>query len=78
MNTTAYRSFTSSILLPSDLSLGIIPEYMKKHGIKITTDHLEYMYHDISNINIEFADKIVNLLRFETYDFWNKVKTKFL
>ncbi|MFV0516932.1 MAG: NAD(+)/NADH kinase [Aminipila sp.] len=78
MNTTAYRSFTSSLVLPSDLSLGIIPEYMKKHGIKITTDHLEYNYHNIANITIEFSDKIVNLLRFENYDFWNKVKTKFL
>ncbi|QIB69599.1 NAD(+)/NADH kinase [Aminipila butyrica] len=78
MNTTAYRSFTSSILLPSDLSLGIIPDYETKHGIKITTDHLEYTYNDIDHITVEFSHKIVNLLRFETYDFWTKVKSKFL
>lgn len=78
MNTTAYRSFTSSIVLPSDLSLGVMPEYVKKHGIIITSDHLEYCYEDIKNISIEFSGKFVNLLRFETYDFWNKVKTKFL
>lgn len=78
MNTTAYRSFTSSILLPSELSLGVIPEYVTKHGIKITTDHLEYNYNDIKHINIEFSNKIVNLLRFENYDFWTKVKSKFL
>ncbi|QAT42629.1 NAD(+)/NADH kinase [Aminipila luticellarii] len=78
MNTTAYRSFTSSILLPSDLSLGIIPDYETRRGIKITTDHLEYTYNNIDNINIEFSDKVVNLLRFENYDFWTKVKSKFL
>ncbi|MGN0710777.1 MAG: NAD(+)/NADH kinase [Anaerovoracaceae bacterium] len=78
MNTTAYRSFTSSIMLPSDLSLGVIPEYAAKHGIKITTDHLEFYYNDIKQIEVSFADKIVNLLRFENYDFWTKVKSKFL
>ncbi len=78
MNTTAYRSFTSSILLPSDLSLGIMPEYENKHTIKITTDHLEYYYNNVKNIDVEFSDKIIRLLRFENYDFWTKVKSKFL
>ena len=31
MNTTAYRSFTSSILLPSDLSLGVVPDLSLIH-----------------------------------------------
>ncbi len=78
MNTTAYRSFTSSILLPSDLSLGVIPEKSKDTTIYIDNDGYETIYEDVKNIRIEFADKIVQLLRFDTYDFWNKVKTKFL
>lgn len=78
MNTTAYRSFTSSILLPSELSLGIVPECASRHGIKIITDHLDFIYNDIKHINIEFSDKKVKLLRFENYDFWTKVKSKFL
>ena len=78
INTTAYRSFTSSLLLPSDLSLGVEPEAEHDRDMVINTDGVENKYNNISHINIYFADTIVNLIRFESYDFWNKVKTKFL
>jgi len=78
INTTAYRSFTSSLLLPSDLSLGVEPEAEHDRNMVINTDGVENKYNDISHINIYFAETIVNLIRFESYDFWNKVKTKFL
>ena len=78
MNTTAYRSFTSSILLPSDLSLGIAPEYARGNNIIISADGIEYKYKKINLINISFADTVINLIRLESYDFWSKVKNKFL
>lgn len=78
MNTTAYRSFTSSIILPPNLSLKIYPEYSGEKGILIVTDGMEYNQKDIEEISIEFSESIVKLLRFENYDFWNKVKSKFL
>lgn len=78
MNTTAYRSFTSSLLLPSDLSLEIVPEYTKKSITYVIADGFENKYEDIDSLKIEYAATTVNLLRFESYDFWNKVKTKFL
>ncbi|MCL2436941.1 MAG: NAD(+)/NADH kinase, partial [Clostridiales bacterium] len=78
MNSTAYRSFTSSILLPPGLSIGVAPESEQEHSIAISTDGFEHRYDNISQINIYFAESIVNLIRFEAYDFWNKVKTKFL
>ena len=77
MNTTAYRSFTSSILLPSDMEIGIIPEFVMQE-LCIAVDGIEYKYDDVKEINISLAGTAVNLLRFEGYDFWNKVKTKFL
>lgn len=78
MNTTAYRSFTSSLLLPSDLFLEIAPEYAKDNSISITSDGIVKVYEDVALIKVELSQTVVNLLRFETYDFWNKVKTKFL
>ena len=77
MNTTAYRSFTSSILLPADLSLGVVPEH-EENCIFITNDGIETGYTDVRDIKVEVSDTSVNLLRFKNYDFWNKVKTKFL
>ena len=78
MNTTAYRSFTSSILLPSDMTLGVIPEYTKDHSTYILNDGKEKLYHDLRSVTVGFSEKAIKLIRFETYDFWNKVKTKFL
>ncbi len=81
MNTTAYRSFTSSILLPFDLSLGINPDFRNGESevpIKIICDGYSTEYHKIDNIEVSFSEKNVNLMRFEGYDFWTKVKSKFL
>lgn len=78
MNTTAYRSFTSSLLLPSDLSLEIVPENSKDKRIYIIADGFEAKYDSPKGIKIEYAKTEVRLMRFENYDFWNKVKTKFL
>ena len=79
MNTTAYRAFTSSILLPPDLSLGIVPDATKeKANILIVSDSYVKEYDSIDSIRIMLSDQKVNLMRFENYDFWTKVKTKFL
>ncbi len=79
MNTTAYRSFTSSLLLPSDLSLGAVvdPSPMPS-GIRIVYDGYINEYDKIDDMTVSFSDIKVNLLRFESYDFWKKVKSKFL
>lgn len=77
MNTTAYRSFTSSILLPADLNLGIIPE-KETEKIRIAVDGEEKYLENVKSISIGSSNRTVNLLRFQGYDFWNKVKTKFL
>ncbi|WP_027399966.1 NAD(+)/NADH kinase [Anaerovorax odorimutans] len=78
MNTTAYRSFTSSVLLPPNLSVKINPEEFINTGVLISQDGMEKRYGQVSEIFIEFSDSVVKLLRFENYDFWNKVKSKFL
>lgn len=77
MNTTAYRSFTSSILLPSDLSIGIRPE-RSENRIFILNDGIETGYENVRNIEVSASDEVVNLIRFKNYDFWHKVKDKFL
>ncbi|MDO4485375.1 MAG: NAD(+)/NADH kinase [Bacillota bacterium] len=77
MNTTAYRSFTSSILLPAEISLEIFPE-QEDNRIFILNDGIETGYSNVKDIKVEVSDTMVHLMRFKNYDFWNKVKTKFL
>jgi NAD+ kinase len=78
INSTAYRSFTSSILLPPDLSLGIYPEYPKSRALLVVADGTERMFSDIREIHVGFNPEDVTLLRFQDYDFWKKVKQKLL
>ncbi len=78
MNTIAYRSFTSSILLPRDLTLGIVPEPNRENEIGIFVDGIEQNTDIIERVDISFSTERVELLRLEGYDFWTKVKSKFL
>lgn len=79
MNTTAYRSFTSSILLPSDLSLGVVPDMENDmNRLCIVYDGCSQEYRNVREIEVCFAETSISLMRFENYDFWTKVKSKFL
>ncbi|MPN44995.1 NAD kinase [bioreactor metagenome] len=78
MNTTAYRSLTSSIILPPDLSIRIYPENNDNQGLLIVPDGKEFLHEGVEEIHMKFSESIVKLLRLESYDFWNKVKSKFL
>lgn len=78
MNTTAYRSFTSSVLLPPDMEVKIYPEQSDEKDILLICDGTENIYSSVEEVSIKFSDTIVKLLRFENYDFWAKVKSKFL
>jgi NAD+ kinase len=78
INSTAYRSFTSAILLPSDLSIGVFPEYPRSRDILIATDGAEIEHAEIREIRAGFSDDLVTILRFKDYDFWNTVKRKLL
>ena len=77
MNTTAYRSFTSSILLPADLSLGVVPE-QSKNQLYLNSDGFETSYTNVKYIEVRVSNTCVHLIRLKGYDFWSKVKDKFL
>ncbi len=77
MNTTAFRCFTSSIVLPPDLSVRIVPEFEHDRDVLIIIDGVEYSYKDVTEITVDLAEQEVQLVRFQNYDFWNKVKSKF-
>ena len=78
VNNSVYRSFSTSVLLPPDLALNVFPEYAARNQILISADGEEQMYAGVKRIHIGFSKQTVNLIRFETYDFWNKVKQKLL
>ena len=78
INTTAYRSFTSSFIVPEQVTIKIHPEYTFENSVIIVGDGTEHKYKEIVEINLKMSDMRAKLLRLKSYDFWSKVKEKFL
>ena len=77
INTNAYRSFTSSLMLPSEKTIEVVPSERQKY-IFLFNDGYETGYTDVVRINIKVSDTTIKLIRRHDYDFWSKVKSKFL
>ena len=78
MNTTAYRSFTSSIVLPCDYEISLIPENNFENTILIVADGVEYKFDEIEYIKIKKSDEKILLLRKNNYEFWSRACEKFI
>lgn len=78
ISTTAYRSFTSSIIVPDYSTIKIFPEYTFENSILISADGVEHRYTEIEEIQLKVSNLKPTILRLKDYDFWNKVKEKFL
>lgn len=78
MNTNAYRSFTSSIILPTTSVISISPEYDFENSILIVIDGKQYKYTQIEEVKIYKSNYKLNLLRLNGHEFWNRVAEKFL
>ncbi len=76
MNTTAYRSFTSSILLPADLSIGVVPENTD-NTIYINYDSIEAIYTDIKKSTSPFRIRLLIWSDSRTTTSGTKSKTSF-
>ncbi len=78
IHNVAYRSFTSSILLPDEDTLTVIPSGSYHSTLEVLYDGMMTKYDDVEEITIRLSKKTINLVRFDDYRFWEKVKSKFL
>ncbi|WAW14329.1 NAD(+)/NADH kinase [Peptostreptococcus equinus] len=79
ISTNAFRSFTSSIILPARNSeISVMPEYKSDNFIIIVIDGEELKYENIIEIKTRLAEKKIKLLRLSGYEFWDRVYMKFL
>ena len=78
MNNTAYRSLTSSLLLPSKDRLIIEPVDEKSSSMIVLFDGMEESYEGVKSITLNLSRRKINLIRYGEISFWDKVKTKFL
>lgn len=79
MNTSAYRSFHSSIILPTDNIIKIVPkERTKNSNIYIYYDGITKVFPDIKSIEITQSTDVIRVIRFDNYDYWQKLTSKLL
>jgi NAD+ kinase len=85
VNTTAYRSFTSGIVLPPDLQVRIFPDPDSADDdggagreTLVAIDGDETRFSGVRHIEAGLCDQCVTLLRFKDYEFWTTVKQKLL
>lgn len=78
INTNAYRCFTSSVVLPTDATIKVHPEYHFEDSIVIVSDGFEHRYFGISEISFRITDIKLKLLKLKGSNFWSKAIEKFL
>jgi NAD+ kinase len=78
MNSIAYRSFTSSLLLPASDTLTIRPCRPHDDTLTIVYDGRMEIYEQVQDIKISLSRRKVNMVRFGDLRFWDKAKIKFL
>jgi len=78
INTTAYRSFTSSIVVPKYSTIKVQPEYTYEDSILIITDGVQHKHDSIVEVQIKLSELEIRILKLKGSNFWNKVKEKFL
>ena len=76
INNSVYRNFTSSLLAPADEKIVIVPS--DANEVKISTDGYSDKLNDIKKITITISDIEAKIVRLSSFDFWDKVKSKFL
>lgn len=76
--TRHYASLKNSVIVPEDMTVSIVPEieYQGKIHLCIDGQDLEFAY--VGKINITSAKEGINVLRFNNYDFWERINSKFL
>lgn len=78
MNSIAYKTLSSSILIPSESSLKFVPAMERDCNLCVVRDGYNHECTDITDLEIDYSDKKVRLIRSVDFDFWSKVSDKLL
>lgn len=78
MNTSAYRSLTSSILLPANDKLIVTPCDDEDLTLEMLYDGRQAIYEKVHQVTLILSRRKINLIRLNDTTFWDKVKQKIL
>lgn len=78
INSKIYRSLNSSIVVPNDHYIELIPEYRDEDSLMISVDGLHHSYDNVTKILTRMSGRKITMLKIESKDFWSNVRDKFL
>lgn len=79
MNTNAYRCFHSSILLPASETITITGTGRNSNGTVIVSfDGRTHEFNNVKKVEISQSEHEIHLIRFNEYNYWNKLSNKLL
>lgn len=79
MSTNAYRCFHSSILLPAKDTVRITGIGRSSNGtIMLSFDGKTHEFNNVNYVEISQSETEIHIIRFEDYDYWQKLSSKLL
>lgn len=79
MSTNAYRCFHSSILLPAKDTVRITGIGRSSNGMVILSfDGKTHEFNNVNYVEISQSETEIHIIRFEDYDYWQKLSSKLL
>ncbi|MBQ6621662.1 MAG: NAD(+)/NADH kinase [Mogibacterium sp.] len=78
-NTNAYRCFYTSVMYPASRVVTILPiGRTRDDRLLISYDGLEILQEKVECVKVRQSDKTIRLIRFDGYDYWQKLSAKLL
>jgi NAD+ kinase len=74
----AYKSLRNGVVVPEDMTVSLIPHENYKDKIALFIDGNREDFPYIEKIDITASRRRIEILRLDKYDFWTRVKEKFL
>lgn len=78
VNSAAYRSLPSSIIVPGNHIISLIPEKRYSNSNLLLVDGSEYFFSNLKKINLKLSNKSIKKLLFSQDSYWENLKNKFL
>lgn len=74
----AYRCLNTSIVVPPEFEVKLVPEYKNDFNISLVADGYIYEIEKVNSIIFYTSKKTINQLSIGKYNYWNVIKEKFL
>lgn len=74
----AYRSLLSSIILPGDYEISLVPERRYANSSLVVVDGIEYFYPGLKRVNFRMSNKSIKRLTINPESYFDNLKSKFL